>query len=111
MAFEFLLPDLGEGITEAEIRKWLVKIGDAVEEHQSVVEVETDKAVVEVPSPKKGTVLKIAKEEGEMAKVGEALSVLGEAGEQIGELKTVAEKPKKEEREKSVSVVGVLPEE
>jgi pyruvate dehydrogenase E2 component (dihydrolipoamide acetyltransferase) len=111
MAFEFLLPDLGEGITEAEIRKWLVKIGDAVEEHQSVAEVETDKAVVEVPSPKKGTVLKIAKEEGEMAKVGEVLIVLGEAGEEIGELKKVAERPKKEEREKSVSVVGVLPEE
>jgi len=111
MAFEFLLPDLGEGITEAEIRKWLVRIGDVVEEHQSVVEVETDKAVVEVPSPKKGTVLKITKEEGVMAKVGEALIVLGEAGEEIENLKPMAEKPKKEEREKSVSVVGVLPEE
>ena len=51
MAYEFKLPDLGEGIAEAEIRKWLVKEGDAIEEHQSVVEVETDKAVVEVPSP------------------------------------------------------------
>jgi pyruvate dehydrogenase E2 component (dihydrolipoamide acetyltransferase) len=111
MAFEFLLPDLGEGIAEAEIRKWLVKAGDEVEEHQAVVEVETDKAVVEVPSPKKGLVLKIAKEEGEMVKVGETLIVLGEAGEKIGELKPAAEKPKKEEREKSVSVVGVLPEE
>ncbi len=111
MAFEFLLPDLGEGIAEAEIRKWLVKVGDTVEEHQSVVEVETDKAVVEVPSPKKGNVLKIAKEEGEMVKVGEALIVLGEAGEKIDEPRPAAEKPKKEEREKSVSVVGVLPEE
>lgn len=54
MAFNFILPDLGEGIAEAEIRKWLVKAGDAIEEHQSVVELETDKAVVEVPSPKKG---------------------------------------------------------
>ena len=54
MPYEFKFPDLGEGITEAEVRKWLVKEGDPVEEHQSVVEVETDKAVVEVPSPRKG---------------------------------------------------------
>jgi pyruvate dehydrogenase E2 component (dihydrolipoamide acetyltransferase) len=111
MAFDFVLPDPGEGIAEAEIRKWLVKVGDTVEEHQAVVEVETDKAVVEVPSPKKGTVLKIAREEGELAKVGEVLIVLGEAGEKIGEAKTVVEKQTTEERPKSVSVVGVLPEE
>ena len=59
MPFDFVLPDLGEGITEGEIRKWLVKEGNAIEEHQTVLEIETDKAVVEVPSPKKGTVLKI----------------------------------------------------
>ena len=54
MPYDFVLPDLGEGITEGEIRRWLVKEGDAVEEHQTVLEIETDKAVVEVPSPKKG---------------------------------------------------------
>ena len=54
MPYDFVLPDLGEGITEGEIRSWLVKEGDAVEEHQTVLEIETDKAVVEVPSPKKG---------------------------------------------------------
>ena len=53
MPFDFMLPDLGEGITEAEIRKWLVTVGDTVQEHQPVVEVETDKAVVEVPTPRK----------------------------------------------------------
>ena len=53
MPFDFVLPDLGEGITEGEIRKWLVKEGNAIEEHQTVLEIETDKAVVEVPSPKK----------------------------------------------------------
>ena len=112
MAFDFILPDLGEGITEGEIRKWLVKEGDAIEEHQAVVEIETDKAVVEVPSPKGGTVLKIAKEEGETAKVGEALMVIGEQGEAIIEEPLAAEeKPEEEERPKSVSVVGVLPEE
>ncbi len=111
MAFDFVLPDLGEGIAEAEIRKWLVKTGDAIEEHQAVAEVETDKAVVEVPSPKKGTVLKIAKEEGETVQVGDVLIVLGEAGEKLEELGPKVEKTAAEERPRSVSVVGVLPEE
>jgi pyruvate dehydrogenase E2 component (dihydrolipoamide acetyltransferase) len=111
MAFEFKLPDLGEGIAEAEIRKWLVKAGDTIEEHQAVVEVETDKAVVEVPSPKKGTVLKISREEGDTVKVGEVLMVVGEAGEKIEEPRPAERKPAAEERPKSVSVVGVLPEE
>lgn len=103
MPFDFVLPDLGEGITEGEIRKWLVKEGDAIEEHQTVLEVETDKAIVEVPSPKKGKVLKINKDIGDIAKVGEVLMTIAEEGE------TIEEKPK--ERPISVSVVGVLPEE
>ena len=111
MAFDFKLPDLGEGIAEAEIRKWLVKAGDTIEEHQAVVEVETDKAVVEVPSPKKGTVLRINGEEGETIKVGEVLLVVGEEGEKVEEPRVVEKKPEGEERPKSVSVVGVLPEE
>ncbi|MEW6110082.1 MAG: dihydrolipoamide acetyltransferase family protein [Nitrospirota bacterium] len=105
MPFDFVLPDLGEGITEGEIRKWLVKEGDAVEEHQNVLEIETDKAIVEVPSPRKGRVSRINKEEGDIAKVGEVLMTIAEEGE------AVEEKPKAEERPKSVSVVGVLPEE
>lgn len=124
MAFDFKLPDLGEGIAEAEIRKWLVKEGDTIDEHQAVVEVETDKAVVEVPSPKKGTVLKISREEGETVKVGEVLIIIGEAGEkpearkkpEAKEKPREKEKPKVkeepgEEPRKSVSVVGELPEE
>ncbi len=106
MAFNFVLPDLGEGITEGEIRKWLVKAGDAIEEHQTVLEIETDKAVVEIPSPKKGVISKINKDEGEIVKVGEVLMTISEAA---GE--TIEEKPEAEERPKSVSVVGVLPEE
>ena len=93
MAFEFKLPDLGEGIAEGEIRKWLVKAGDVVEEHQAVVEIETDKAVVEVPSPKKGTVLKIAREEGDMVQVGEVLLVVGEEGEKPEAPEPAKEKP------------------
>lgn len=97
MPYDFVLPDLGEGITEGEIRKWLVKEGDAIEEHQIVLEIETDKAVVEVPSPRSGRVSKINKEEGEIAKVGEVLMTIADVAE--------------EERQRSISVVGVLPEE
>jgi pyruvate dehydrogenase E2 component (dihydrolipoyllysine-residue acetyltransferase) len=107
MPHDFVLPDLGEGITEGEVRKWLVKKGDAVEEHQTVLEIETDKAVVEVPSPKKGVVLKINKEEGDIAKVGEVLMTIAEEGEMTG---APPEAPRKKRRE-SVSVVGVVPEE
>ncbi len=107
MPFDFVLPDLGEGTTEGEIRKWVVKEGDEVEEHQTVLEIETDKAVVEVPSPRKGKVLKINKDVGEIAKVGEVLMTISLEGE----TQVAGEKPKAEERPKSVSVVGVLPEE
>ncbi len=105
MPFDFKLPDLGEGITEGEIRKWLVKEGDSVEEHQNVLEIETDKAIVEVPAPKAGRVIKINKQEGETAKVGDVLITIAEQGE------VPEDKPKPEEKPKSVSVVGVLPEE
>ncbi|MGA7826564.1 MAG: dihydrolipoamide acetyltransferase family protein [Geobacteraceae bacterium] len=98
MPFDFILPDLGEGITEAEIRKWLVKAGDTVQEHQPVVEVETDKAVVEVPTPRAGKVLSLERGEGEMVSVGETLLTIAEEGEAL------VTKPR------SVSVVGELPE-
>jgi len=107
MPFDFVLPDLGEGTTEGEIRKWLVKEGDAVEEHQTALEIETDKAVVEVPSPKKGTVLRIHREVGDIVKVGEALLTIALEGESAPK----EEQPKTEQRPASVSVVGVLPDE
>ena len=62
---EFKLPDIGEGIAEGEIVKWLVAEGDAVEEHQAVVEVMTDKATVEVPAPASGTLARILAKEGD----------------------------------------------
>ncbi len=83
MAYEFKLPDLGEGLTEAEIARWLVAEGQAVDEDQPLVEVQTDKTTVEIPSPRAGTVLKILVEEGEIAPVGAVLVVIGEAGEQL----------------------------
>ncbi|GIM46967.1 dihydrolipoamide acetyltransferase component of pyruvate dehydrogenase complex [Collibacillus ludicampi] len=72
-AFEFKLPDIGEGIHEGEIVKWLVKPGDVVEEDQPIVEVQNDKAVVDLPSPVKGKVLEIKVAEGQVATVGQVL--------------------------------------
>ncbi len=80
MAFEFKFPDVGEGINEGEIVKWKVKVGDKVKSDQPLVEVETDKAVVDIPSPKAGTILKINHKEGETINVGEVLVVIGEKG-------------------------------
>ncbi|MFQ3320360.1 MAG: pyruvate dehydrogenase E2 component (dihydrolipoamide acetyltransferase) [Natronomonas sp.] len=73
MVREFKLPDVGEGLVEAEIVRWLVEPGDTVSEDQPVAEVETDKAVVEVPAPVNGTVREILAEEGEMVPVGEVI--------------------------------------
>jgi pyruvate dehydrogenase E2 component (dihydrolipoamide acetyltransferase) len=67
--YEFKLPELGEGVMEGEIVKWLVKEGDDISEDQPLVEVMTDKATVAVPSPKKGRVLKMHGLEGEIAKI------------------------------------------
>ncbi|HLE95083.1 MAG TPA: dihydrolipoamide acetyltransferase family protein, partial [Acidimicrobiia bacterium] len=81
MAKEFRLPDIGEGLTEAEIVRWLVAEGERVEADQPVVEVETDKAVVEIPSPYAGIVLHHGGGEGETLAVGSVLVVIGELGE------------------------------
>src|SRR5512144_3133158 len=80
MALEFKLPDIGEGIAEGEIVKWLVKVGDTVQEHQSVVEVMTDKATVEVPSPANGKITALKAKEGDTVPVGSVLFVLDTAG-------------------------------
>ncbi|QLD89691.1 2-oxo acid dehydrogenase subunit E2 [Natronomonas salina] len=82
MVREFKLPDVGEGLTEAEIVSWLVEPGDTVSEDQPVAEVETDKAVVEVPAPVNGTVREILAEEGEMVPVGEVIITFDVEGEE-----------------------------
>jgi pyruvate dehydrogenase E2 component (dihydrolipoamide acetyltransferase) len=75
---EFKLPDIGEGLAEAEILRWMVAVGDEVAVDQVIVEVETDKAVVEIPSPFAGTVQSLGATEGEMLEVGEVLIVIGD---------------------------------
>ncbi|KIL73414.1 dihydrolipoamide acetyltransferase family protein [Bacillus badius] len=73
MAFEFRLPDIGEGIHEGEIVKWFVKPGDKIEEDDILCEVQNDKAVVEIPSPVTGTVEDVLVSEGTVAVVGDVL--------------------------------------
>ncbi|MFN0012394.1 MAG: dihydrolipoamide acetyltransferase family protein [Phycisphaerales bacterium] len=70
---DFILPDLGEGVHEAELIKWRVSVGQYVEEHTILADMETDKALVEVPSPRSGTILVLHGAEGEILKVGNAL--------------------------------------
>ena len=70
MNYDVKLPDIGEGVAEGEIVKWLVKAGDAVKEEQPLVEVMTDKASVEIPSPRTGTIAALHAEEGAMVPVG-----------------------------------------
>jgi pyruvate/2-oxoglutarate dehydrogenase complex dihydrolipoamide acyltransferase (E2) component len=81
VAREFRLPDIGEGLTEAEIVRWLVAVGDEVQSDQPIVEVETDKAVVEIPSPFAGVVISLGGDEGDVIEVGEVLVTIGEPGE------------------------------
>ncbi|HEU5065624.1 MAG TPA: dihydrolipoamide acetyltransferase family protein [Gaiellaceae bacterium] len=80
MAYEFKLPDLGEGLTEGEVARWLVAEGDEVAEDQPLVEIQTDKTTVEVPSPAAGKVARILVEEGKVVPVGTVLVVIGEDG-------------------------------
>ncbi|NOZ94717.1 MAG: hypothetical protein GXP47_08270, partial [Acidobacteria bacterium] len=81
MAFVFSFPDVGEGIEEGRIVEWLVAEGQEVAVDQPLVKVETDKAVVELPSPKAGTVIKLHHEAGAEIRVGDPLVTIAEAGE------------------------------
>jgi pyruvate dehydrogenase E2 component (dihydrolipoamide acetyltransferase) len=80
VAYEFKLPDLGEGLTEGEIARWLVREGQEIAEDDPLVEIATDKTTVEIPSPAAGTVTSILIAEGEIVPVGTVLVVIGGDG-------------------------------
>ncbi|WP_338726871.1 dihydrolipoamide acetyltransferase family protein [Haladaptatus sp. DJG-WS-42] len=105
MVFEFKLPDVGEGLTEAEIVSWLVSEGDTVTEDMPVAEAETDKAVVEIPSPVNGTVREILADAGEMVPVGNVIITFNVEGEDEPpiEAETETEPEKPAEAEKAAS--------
>ncbi len=83
MATEFRLPDIGEGIAEADIVEWLVSEGDEVKADQVIVKVETDKAIADLPSPASGKILKINFKKGDTVNVGAVLCVIGSEGEPV----------------------------
>jgi pyruvate dehydrogenase E2 component (dihydrolipoamide acetyltransferase) len=85
MAYEFKLPDLGEGLTEGEIARWLVQEGQEIAEDDPLVEVQTDKTTVEIPSPAAGKVASILVEEGKVVPVGTVLVVIGDGAGPAGE--------------------------
>jgi pyruvate dehydrogenase E2 component (dihydrolipoamide acetyltransferase) len=91
MAYEFKLPDLGEGLTEGEVVRWLVSEGQDIAEDDPLVEVQTDKATVEIPSPAAGKVAKLLVGEGEVVPVGTVLVVIGD-----GAAAPVSERPAEE---------------
>jgi pyruvate/2-oxoglutarate dehydrogenase complex dihydrolipoamide acyltransferase (E2) component len=83
MAYELKLPDLGEGLTEGEVARWLVAEGQDVAEDDPLVEIQTDKTTVEIPSPAAGKVTRILVEEGKVVPVGTVLVVIGGDGAPI----------------------------
>ena len=100
MAIEFNFPDVGEGIHEGRVVEWLVAEGETVAEDQPLLKVETDKAVVELPSPGAGTVLKLHAPADAAIEVGDVLVTIGEAGESVsgggtaGQAPTLVEVPR-----------------
>ncbi|WP_031548342.1 dihydrolipoamide acetyltransferase family protein [Salinicoccus luteus] len=96
MAFEFKLPDIGEGIHEGEIVKWFIGEGDEIKEDDVLAEVQNDKAVVEIPSPVDGTIKKLHVEEGTVTTVGETIVTIDDGSEDSGE-----EEPAKEDKKET----------
>ncbi|WP_270181718.1 dihydrolipoamide acetyltransferase family protein [Alkalihalobacillus sp. CinArs1] len=99
MAYEFKMPDIGEGIHEGEIVKWFVKKGDEVKEDDILAEVQNDKAVVEIPSPVDGTVKDVHAEEGATVVVGDVVITFDAEGYEDDSEEEAAEEPKAEEKE------------
>ncbi len=93
MANEIKLPELGEGVTEGELVKWLVKPGDSVKADQPIAEVLTDKATVEVPSPTAGTVQETKFKPGDVVKVGSTMMTLNGTGGATKPVSTPAPAP------------------
>src|SRR5210317_2114387 len=99
MSAPILVPTLGESVTEATVAKWLKKSGDAVNEDEPIIELETDKVSVEVTSPKTGVITEITVEEGQTVEVGAQLGLIGESGAKVATQLEESEKPKIEKIE------------
>jgi pyruvate dehydrogenase E2 component (dihydrolipoamide acetyltransferase) len=111
MATEFTLPDLGENITSGDVVSVLVKAGDVVEPGQSVLEVETDKAVIEVPCPPGGVIQEVLVKKGETVNVGQALLSLGASASQPAAAQPAAAPPIEKPAEPEAPTPAVKPSE
>lgn len=102
MAYQFKFPELGEGIAEGEIVKWMVKPGDEVKEDDTLAEVQNDKAVVELPSPVDGTVKELKADEGDTVEVGQVIVLFDAEGyeDEDGEEEAAEKKEDKKNEEK-----------
>ena len=96
MAFQFKLPDIGEGIAEGEIVKWFVKVGDTINEDDTLLEVQNDKSVEEIPSPVTGVVKNILVSEGTVASVGDVLVEIDAPGHEDNDAPAQASAPAQE---------------
>ncbi|MBK8823493.1 MAG: 2-oxo acid dehydrogenase subunit E2 [Anaerolineales bacterium] len=103
MATKVLVPRLGEGVDEVTVTKWLKQVGDSINELEPLLEVNTDKVDTEIPAPASGVILSINMPEGQAAKVGELLAVIGKVGETVdsGQLTVDSSKESKVESQKS----------
>lgn len=105
--FTFNMPDVGEGVAEAEIVEWQVKVGDKVSEDQHIVDVMTDKATIDIESPVDGTVIEVAGEAGDVISVGAMLLVIqveGEVPDDVEEANEAASGPTEEEIAERIEV-------
>ena len=109
MAYEFKLPDLGEGLTEGEVARWLVSEGQEVAEDDPLVEIQTDKTTVEIPSPAAGKVASILVAEGQVVAVGTVLVVIGEGATALEDEQPRAEPAPQQEAAKDVAPAAQPP--
>lgn len=105
MSYEFKFPDVGEGITEGKLVSWLIKEGDEVKEDDNVAEIQTDKAVVEIPSPVTGKITSLKAKKGETVKLGQVIMVVDDGSKTSSkttkeevEPENVEEKPKEKKQ-------------
>lgn len=106
MKFEYLFPDIGEGIHEGTIIKWMVNVGDNINEGDSVAEVETDKVTTEIPSPRSGRVLELKAKAGDIIHVGEVFITIDTSGDSGAEETQVVETREPVAEEETAGVVG-----
>jgi len=105
MAYEIVMPKMGESIVEGTILEWKKNVGDFIEKDEIILEISTDKVDSEIPSPVEGTIIKILFNKGDVVEVGSVIALVGDEGESV---KDVADKTKEPAKEENLSVDSSL---